>query len=261
MATWTASISGPVLVRADGRRVSVLTVWTEAAGELRPQLLVPWESAKAVALQLRRTRHPLPPGMALPLAMPAPRPVSVTLPNPLGDRRLVDATEGHELRCFHGSNLARITWLPAGYRFEGDDITRGRVPGTADEPLSFAWDRTYGETGTGAHRRLVITQVSGLTPQGAGAGPPVVDRGDVGGRRVAIHEQGNEFTTGIADRAVTWSTADYSYTIDSTAGIRVDWDPENPLQTTFERPRQPAPEEEALSPDTLLRIVAGMEEP
>lgn len=261
MATWTASISGPVLVRADGRRVSVLTAWHEAAGEQRPEPLVAWESPEAVALALRRTRHPLPPGMVIPAVMPGDRPVSVTLPNPLGGRRLVDAVEGNELRCFHGRHLARITWLPAGYRFEGDDISRHRVPGTADEPLSFAWERTYGETGTGAHRRLVITQVSGSTPQGAGAGLPVVDRGDVAGRRVTIHEQGNEFTTGVAHRAVTWSSAEYSYTIDSRAPIRVDWDPENPLHTTFERPREAAPEEEALSTDTLLRIVAGMEEP
>src|SRR5262249_10562551 len=65
------------------------------------------------------------------------RTARVVLRRPLGDRRLVDAANGHQVPAFDGSTLLEPTWLPGGWSAIGES---GSGLGRS-EP---SWTRAFG---------------------------------------------------------------------------------------------------------------------
>jgi hypothetical protein len=239
----SASPSGQrpnVLLSADGLRVTTNMTWNESA-ELRPELEVAWESPREVALRTRRNKRRLPPGAFI-AAMIQYGFISVTLPSPLGTRRLVAAESGREIPYLDGKRLAEITWLPAGYRFEGDSIPMLQ-PRPVEDPEGLDWSRTYVPTDPSPEGplELVVTQMSGPVPAGWGSDAPVVAHAEVGGQPAVIRERTESGTGRVRQRAVCWSTPAFSYCVTSWLVHGTGHD--------------------VLFRDTLLRIAEGMREP
>jgi hypothetical protein len=239
----SASPSGQqptVLVSADGLRVTTHMTWNESA-ELRPELEVAWESPREVALRARRNSRRLPPGAFI-AAMIQYGPISVTLPSPLGTRRLVTADNGREIPYLDGKRLAEITWLPEGYRFEGDSIPMLQ-PRPVEDPEGFAWSRTYVEIDPSPDGllELVVTQVSGPASAGFGSDAPVVAQAEAAGHPAVVRERSESDTGRVRDRAVCWPTPAFSYCVTSMIAYGGNCD--------------------LLSRDTLLQVAEGMREP
>lgn len=228
-----------VLLSADGMRVTTHGTW--GGRELRPELEVARDSPREVALRVRRNTRRLPPGVVSSTVLHYGT-FSVTLPSPLGNRRLVDADSGREIPYSDGKRLAEVTWLPEGYRFEGDSIPMHQ-PRLIEDPDGLAWSRTYVETDPRPEGRLelVVTQVSGPVPGGWGSDAPVVAQAEVPGHPAVIRERTEPDTGLVRERAACWSTAAYSYCVASHVREGTNYD--------------------LLSRDMLIRIAEGMREP
>ena len=136
---------------------------------------------------------------------------SVTLPQPLWGRSLVDGSTHRPIPYFDGRKLLHVTYLPPGYRFSA--YLPYPAPGVTD------WEREFVSPGQ-ASAPVDVEQVLG----NAAIGPswPVTARVEVGGRRAALSVLTSNGQ--VYGRAITWRAGGYSfvvYTVMVRAGQRL----------------------------------------
>ncbi|RAG83121.1 hypothetical protein DN069_23705 [Streptacidiphilus pinicola] len=163
---------GPVLVSADGRRVSI----TETGQCLGSGVLRAREDDSVVALDFRMVPHS---GRCV--GGPQLLVWSVGLAAPLAARRLVDADGGAPVTVFRGADLLRPSALPPGYRLAYDapgyapgDEASGAVGGASTQ-----WDPAvstlFVHDGPGGPGSLWLVEEYGRHwPDGWPADPPLV---------------------------------------------------------------------------------------
>jgi hypothetical protein len=137
--------------------------------------------------------------------------VTVTLPDPLWGRSLVDGSTRRPIPYVDGRKLLRVTYLPPGFRFSAYQ--------PYPDPAVTAWEREFVSRGQ-ATAPVDVEQV----PGNAAVGPswPVTARVEVGGRPAALSVLTSNGQ--VYGRAITWRAGGYAfvvYTVSYRAGQRL----------------------------------------
>ncbi|MEU7040028.1 hypothetical protein AB0A77_03085 [Streptomyces varsoviensis] len=189
-----------ILVSQDGRTLTTAVSWSPC-NESRPQLLVR-ESSGTVALSMREDL----PDLSHPCETSKHQQVAVTLREPLGKRRLVDASTGGRIPPFDGAFLLTPRYLPPGYAqtdamYQEEPGPRPGLPYLLEREPGPAWTRYYRE-GSGLPS-LAIAQITGRGRQGGGEGKAV----SVGGL------SGRFFEGPGSEHGVTWFDGTFTYMV------------------------------------------------
>ncbi|KOG56242.1 hypothetical protein [Streptomyces varsoviensis] len=195
-------VSSQVLVSRDGRTLTAAVSWSPCQ-EAGPELAAR-ESSDAVAVTIRTGIS----NLSHPCETTKYQQVAVTLREPLGQRRLVDASTGGRIPPFDGAFLLTPRYLPTGYAqtdamYQEEPGPRPGLPYLLErehEPGP-AWTRYYRE-GSGLPS-LAIAQITGRGQQGGGEGKAV----SVGGL------SGRFFDGPGSEHGVTWFDGTFTYMV------------------------------------------------
>ncbi len=196
---YDGAVSGDILVSSDGRTLTTPVRWTPCH-EARPQLQAR-ESTGTVTLVLRSGSVDL-----QHQCKSTDKQVTTTLAEPLGNRRLVDASTGATITPVNSSQLANPGYLPAGYEHTDDIYDESDTP-TDEHCLpspyfrgdSPAWTRFYRKGP--ALPSLAISQVAKGTPD------------DAHGAIASVSGHPAHLQKHSDARCLRWSNGTYTFTV------------------------------------------------